>query len=104
MIRRFSRPALVGRVRRLFFPGRPGTIAIESQGRQHADPGAPIEALGSAGNSVAGDAISPIETLSSQRSEQGAAIENPESLEVDPAAPAEALAASLIDINGPVEA
>jgi hypothetical protein len=104
MIRRFSRPALVGRVRRLFFPGRPGTIAIESQGRQHADPGAPIESFGSAGNSVAGDAMSSIETLSSQRSEQGAAIENPESLEVDPAAPAEALAASLIDINGPVEA
>ena len=43
MIRRFSRPALVGRVRRLFFPGRPGTLAIESEGRQHADPGAPIE-------------------------------------------------------------
>ena len=104
IIRRFSRPALVGRVRRLFFPGRPGTLAIESEGRQHADPGAPIESLGSAGNSVAGDAMSPIETLSSQRSEQGAAIENTASLQVDPGAPAEALAASLLDINGPVEA
>ena len=104
MIRRFSRPALVGRVRRLFFPGRPGTLAIESEGRQHADPGAPIESLGSAGNSVAGDAMSPIETLSGQRSEQGAAIENTESLQVDPSAPVEALAASLLDIRGPVEA
>jgi len=104
MIRRFSRPALVGRVRRLFFPGRPGTLAIESEGRQHVDPGAPIESLGSAGSSVAGDAMSPIETLSSQRSELGAAIENTASLQVDPGAPAEALAASLLDINGPVEA
>lgn len=104
MIRRFLRPALVGRVRRLFFPGRPGTLAIESEGRQHADPGAPIESLGSAGNSVAGDAMSPIETLLSQRSEQGAAIENTESLQIDPDAPAEALAASLLDIRGPVEA
>jgi hypothetical protein len=104
MIRRFSRPALVGRVRRLLFPGRPGTIAIESEGRQHADPGAPIESLGSAGNSVAGDAMSPIETASSQRNELVAAIENTASLQVDPGAPAEALAASLLDINGPVEA
>src|SRR5271169_1983501 len=64
MIRRFSRPALVGRVRRLLFSGRPGTLAIESEGRQHADPGAPIESLSSTGNSVAGDATSPIETLS----------------------------------------
>lgn len=103
MIRRFSRPALVGRVRRLLFPGRPGTLAIESEGRQHADPGAPIESLGSAGNSVAGDAMSPIETASSQRNELVAAIENTASLQVDPGAPAEALAASLLDINGPVE-
>ncbi len=104
MIRRFSRPALLGRVRRLFFPGRPGTLAIESEGRQHADPGAPIESIGSAGNSVAGDAMSPIETLSSQRGEQGTAIESTASLRGDPGAPAEALAASLMDINGPVEA
>ncbi len=104
VIRRFSRPALVGRVRRLFLPGRPGTLAIESQGRQRADLGAPIEFLGSAGNSVAGDAMSPIETLSSQRGELGAAIENTVSLQVDPGAPAEALAASLLEINGPVEA
>jgi hypothetical protein len=104
MIRRFSRPALVGRVRRLFFPGRPGMLAIESEGRQHADPGAPIESLGSTGNSVAGDAMSPIETLSSQRSELGAEIENTASLQVVPVAPAEALAASLLDIDGPVEA
>jgi hypothetical protein len=104
MIRRFSRPALVGRVRRLFFPGRPGTLTTESEGRQHADPGAPIESLGSAGNSVAGDAMSPVETLSSQRSELGAAIENTASLQVDPDAPAESLAASLLDIHGPVEA
>ena len=48
--------------------------------------------------------MSPIETLSSQRSEQGAAIENTASLQVDPAAPVEALAASLLDIRGPVEA
>ncbi len=104
IIRRFSHPALVGRVRRLFLPGRPGTLAIESEGRQHVDPGAPIESLGSAGNSVAGDAMSPIETLSSQRSELGAAIENAASLLVDPGAPTEGLAASLLDINGPVEA
>ena len=104
IIRRFSRTALIGRVRRLFFPGHQGTLAIESEGQQHADPGAPIESLGSAGNSVAGDAMSPIETLSSQRSEQGAAIENTESLQVDPATPAEALAASLLNIRGPVEA
>jgi hypothetical protein len=104
MIRRSSRLVLVGRVRRLFFPGRPGTLAIESEGRQHADPGAPIESLGSAGNSVAGDAMSPIETASSQRRELGAAIENTARLQVDPGAPAEALAASLLDINSPVEA
>jgi hypothetical protein len=104
MIRRFSRPALVGRVRRLFFPGRPGTLAIESAGRQHADPGAPIESLGSAANSVAGDAMSPIEALSSQRSELGAAIENTASLQVNPGAPAESLATSLLDINDPIEA
>ena len=48
--------------------------------------------------------MSPIETLSSQRSELGAAIENTASLQVDPGAPAEALAASLLDIIGPVEA
>ena len=48
--------------------------------------------------------MSPIETLSSQRSEQGTAIESTASLRVDPGAPAEALAASLFDINGPVEA
>jgi hypothetical protein len=47
MIRRFSRPALSGRVRRLFFPGRPGTLAVESEAMQRADPGAPIEDLGS---------------------------------------------------------
>jgi hypothetical protein len=96
IIRRFSRPALVGRVRRLFFPGRGGTLAIESEGRQQADPGAPIESLGSAGSSVAGDAMSPIETLSSKRSELGAAIENSASLRVDRGVPAEALAASLL--------
>ena len=105
MIRCFSRPALVGRLRRLLFPCRPGTLAIESQGWQGADPGAPIESLGSAGNSIAGDAMSPSETLSSsQRTELGAAIENTASLQVDPGAPAEALAASLVDINSPVEA
>jgi hypothetical protein len=104
MIRRFSRPALVGRVRRLFFPGHPGMLAIESEGRQHADPGAPIESLGSAGNSVAGDAMSPVETLSSQRSELGSPIENTASPQVDPVAPVESLAASLLDIHGPVEA
>ena len=104
MIRHFSRPALIGRVRRLFFPGRPGMLAIESEGLQRADPGAPIESLGSAGNSVAGDAMSPIETLSSQRRELGAAIENTTSLRVDPGASAEALVTSLLDINGPVEA
>ena len=64
----------------------------------------PIESLGSAGSSVAGDAMSPIETLSSKRSELGAAIENSASLRVNRGVPAEALAASLLDISGPVEA
>jgi hypothetical protein len=104
MIRRFSRPALVGRVRRLLFSGRPGTLTIESEGLQHADLGAPIECLGSAGNSVAGDATSPIETLSNQGIEVRTAIENTASLQVDPEAPVEVLAASLLDIRGPVEA
>jgi hypothetical protein len=99
IIRRFSRPALVARVRRLFFPGRLGTLALESERRQHADPGAPIESLGSAGNSVAGDAISPIETLSSQRSELGAAIENTASLQVHRGAPVETLAGGITTIT-----
>ena len=99
MVRRFSRPALVGRVRRLFFPGRPGTLAIESEGRQRADPGAPIESLGSAGNSIADDAMLPIETLSSQRSEPGAAIENMASLQVDRGAPVETLAGGITTIT-----
>jgi hypothetical protein len=104
MIRRFSRPGLTGRVRRLFFPGRSGMLAVESEGGQRADPGAPIESVGAAGSPVAGDAMSPIETLPSQRSELGAAIEITASLQVDPGAPAEALAAPLLDISGPVEA
>jgi hypothetical protein len=104
IIRRFSHPVLVGRVRRLFFPGRSGTIAIESEGRQRADPGGPIEALVAGGSSVVGDATSPIETLSIERSELGEVIENTASLQVYPGVPTEVLAASLLDISGPVEA
>jgi hypothetical protein len=103
MIRHYSRPALSRRVRRLFFPGRLGTFAVENEAMRRSDAGAPIEAVGTAGTSVTGDSMLPIEMLSYQRSDSEATNENTANLQVDLDALADALAASVQDGSGPVE-
>jgi hypothetical protein len=117
IVRRFSRPGVATRVRRLFFPGHPGSFAIEELASQRADPGAPAEALatqradpGIPGEflgvwiSVAGDSVSPVEVLVSQWGGREGSLENAASLRIDPVVPAEGLGAEVRDSHGPVEA
>jgi hypothetical protein len=102
--------ALAGRLGGFAIPTEPGASVACDRGipadilvARRSDLGTPIEALGAADISVTGDAMSPIEALSQQRSDGGMALEDVASQRTEPDLPTGALPMLVRESGGPIE-